>query len=254
MSNPIKIYHFASVNSERLRLVRFTFDEVQQEILDNLVELYGSDMYLFKEIASETSKIHYHGCVNLQDKKTTNRNHINKLKLLIGPTFHILSFKLADTYHRRKVNEAQGITREDFAFIYDSKDGAAVIQTGIWSGLPLHLYEQLNVLYSTTYKAHKSKKVPFMTQVVRDYKLSESYSNYFTPNMRTRMLYGSERADIFNSILEYIWNYCSSYNNENDVKKIDRNILTSFAWTIYNCYYCSKGCDFDSLNPFSNTC
>ena len=254
MSNPTQIYHFAAVNAERTRFVRFTFDEVPQEILDNLVELYGSDMYLFRELSTETHKLHYHGCINLEGKKTTNRNHINKLKKLIGPTFHILSFKLADTYHRRKVNEANGITRQDFAFIYDSKDGDAVIQTGTWAGLPLKLYEQLNVLYTNTYKANSAKKVPYMTQLVRDYKLSESYSNYCTPDMRKRMLYGSERADIFDSILRYVWEYCSSYNQENDVKKIDRNILTSFAWTIYNCYYCSNGCDFDSLNPFTSTC
>lgn len=261
MNNPTpeSVYHFNKVNSERLRLVRFTFDALPSRkstkvLLDTLIELYGNDMYLFEETSSEMDKLHYHCCINLQGRKTGNRCHLNKIKELLGPTCHSVSFKLADTYHRREVNKAQGITRQDFAYIYDSKDGKSIIQSGIWEGLPTKLYEPLNALYAATYKENKSKKVPYLTQLVRDYKLSESYTNYHEPSMQTRMIYGTERRDIFESIMRFVWNYSATYNNSSDCKKFDLNLLKSFSWTIYNCYYESKGCDFDALNPFSHTC
>lgn len=250
-------FHFQQLSDEHNRLIRFTFDYAENDSarLEAIYNLFGDNMYLFREI-SDSGKIHYHGCINLIGRRLTNRSYQNQLKKTCeGCNFAFVTFKQASTYHRREANKKLNITIQDFAFIYDSKDGNPVgAPTGIWSDIKFRgLYEKLNVYYAATYKHNKStQKVPFLTQLTRDYKLSESYNNFCSNNMHQRMLYGQERTDIFDSILRYVWEYVSSYNKVNDVKKFDKHLLTSFSWTIYNCYYEAKTPDFDSLNPFSN--
>ena len=253
-------FHFPQLSNEHNRLIRFTFDytgtcESDTARLETIINLFGDNMYLFREV-SDSGKIHYHGCINLIGRRLTNRSYQNQLKKICdGCNFAFVTFKQPSTYHRREANKQLNITIQDFAFIYDSKDSHCMgVCSGIWEGLPYGLYEKLNVYYAATYKHNKStQKVPFLTQLTRDYKLSESYNNYGSNKMQQRMLYGQERTDIFDSILRYVWDYVSSYNKVNDVKKFDKNLLTSFSWTIYNCYYESKTPDFNSLNPFSNT-
>lgn len=260
MSNPTK-FHNEKLDSERIRLVRFTFDHVEyndnvdikiDDLLETLVNLFGYDMYLYQE-TSLSDKVHFHGCINLEGKPKTNRAYINQLKKLCERcNYANVAFKQPNTYHRQQVNKELGITIQDFAYIYDSKDGLTIHKSGLWEDAPTGLYQLLEENYKARYKHNKSKaKVPYLTQLTRDYKLSESYNNYCSKSMQSRMIYGQERSDIFDSILRYVWDYSSSYNKVNDVKKLDTQILTSFAFTIYNCYYESKGIDFERLNPFT---
>lgn len=251
------IFHFPQLSDEHNRLIRFTFDYAENDTArcEAIYNQFGDDMYLFREV-SDSGKIHYHGCINLKGRRLTNRSYQNQLKKICDEcNFAFVTFKQPSTYHRQQTNKQLNITIQDFAYIYDSKDHNPVgAPTGIWSDIQFcGLYEKLNVYYAATYKHNKStQKVPFLTQLTRDYKISESYNNYCSNKMQQRMLYGQERADIFDSIMRYVWNYNSSYNKVNDVKKFDKHLLISFSWTIYNCYYDSKELDFESLNPFSN--